>query len=132
MVEWKLSGLLSMWEQKLRHGSPGAIGAGGVVCTGNSIATALADFTQAKQPWKSGVEKRRTIRLQPGSCDSRECDEEGVVKEYVSTGRTSTTRNPAERCTGTETNFRVTVAAHESNSKMAHIFRRLNQTWDVG
>jgi hypothetical protein len=122
-----------MWEQKGRRGGPGPIGAGGVVCAGNSIATALAAFTQGNQPWgKSGVEKRRSVSLQPGSCHSREYDEEGVVKDYVSTGRTSTTRNPAKHCTGTETNFRVTVAAHESNCKMAHIFRRLKQTWDVG
>jgi hypothetical protein len=40
-------------------------------------------------------------------------------------------RNPAGRCTGTETKFRVTVAADESNSKMAHISPP-NLTWDVG
>ncbi len=79
MVEWELSGLSSMWEQNVRRGGPGPIGAGGVVCAGNSIATALAAFTQAKQPWESGVEKRRFISLQPGSCHSREYDEEGVV-----------------------------------------------------
>ena len=52
MVEWKLSRMSSVWERNVRRGGPGPIGAGGVVCTGNSIATALADFTQAKQPWE--------------------------------------------------------------------------------
>jgi hypothetical protein len=37
-----------MWEQKVRRGGPGPIGAGGVVCAGNSIVTALAAFTQGK------------------------------------------------------------------------------------
>jgi hypothetical protein len=52
MVEWELSGLSSMWGQKLRRGGPGPIGAGGLLCAGNSIATALAAFTQGNQPWK--------------------------------------------------------------------------------
>ena len=35
----------------------------------------------------------------------REYKEEDVVKDYVSTGRTLTTRNPAGRCTRTETSL---------------------------
>jgi hypothetical protein len=51
---------------------------------------------------------------------AKKCDEEGkpVVKDYVSTGRTYTTRTHATGCSGTETNLRVTVAAHESNCKI--------------
>ena len=56
MVEWELSGLLSMWEQKLRRGRPRPIDAGGVLCAGNSIATALAALTQEARPGKPGGE----------------------------------------------------------------------------
>ncbi len=37
--------------------------------------------------------------------DHREYNEEDVVKGYVSTGRTFTTRNLAGRCTRTETSL---------------------------
>jgi hypothetical protein len=62
---------------------------------------------------------------------SRECKEEGVVRGYVSTGRTFTTVT-LQHAARDGNEARVTVAAHESNSKMAHIFRRLNLIWCVG
>jgi hypothetical protein len=57
------------------------------------------------QPLETRVEKWRTISLQLGSWYDREYKEEDVVKGYVSTGRTFTTRNPAGSCTRTETSL---------------------------
>jgi hypothetical protein len=51
------------------------------------------------------VEKWRTISLQLGSWYDREYNEENMVKGYVSTGRTFTTRNLAGSCTRTETSL---------------------------
>ena len=47
-------------------------------------------------------------------------DEEGksAMKVYVSTGRTYTDRTLQHGAGGTEMNFRVTVAEHESNCKI--------------
>ena len=54
---------------------------------------------------------------------ANKCDKGGksVVKDYVSTERTYTTRTHATGCSGTETNFRVSVAAHESNCKITSL-----------
>ena len=67
-------------------------------------------------PEKTGVE-RSVFNLEAVTA---RCDKEGksVVMDYVSTRRTYTTRTHATGSSGTETNFRVTVAAHESNCKI--------------
>jgi hypothetical protein len=46
--------------------------------------------------------------------------------------RDATTRKPCGTLRRDGNELRVTVVADESNCKMAQIFRRLSQTWDVG
>ena len=96
------------------------------------LASALPYLDARNQPLETRVEKWRTICLQLGRWSHREHNEADVVKGYVSTGRTFTTRTLQDESQGRKRNFRVKGAADESNSKMAHIFRRLKQTWDVG
>jgi hypothetical protein len=69
------------------------------------LASALPYLNARNQLLETRVEKWRTISLQLGSWNDREYKEEDVVKGYVSTGRTFTTRNPAGRCTRTETSL---------------------------
>jgi len=90
-VEWDLSGLLSVWDKKLRHGGAGiGVAAGDEEAWCVSIIrkpTALAASAQGNQPWGNRGGKRRSISLQPGSWHSRECDEEERGEDYVSTER---------------------------------------------
>jgi hypothetical protein len=69
------------------------------------LASALPYLNARNQPLEIRVEKWRTISLQLGSWYDREYEEEDVVKGYVSTRRTFTTRNPAGSCTRTETSL---------------------------
>jgi hypothetical protein len=86
------------------------------------IAAALATLTQGRNILTSESPGSRNgegsvFNLEAATA---ECDAEGktVVKDYVSTGRTPTTRNPAARCTATVMSIRVTVVARESNCKV--------------
>jgi hypothetical protein len=69
------------------------------------LASALPYLDARTSPWKTRVEKWKMISLQPGSWYDRDTTKEDVVKGYVSTGRTFTTRNPAGLCTGTGTSL---------------------------
>jgi hypothetical protein len=69
------------------------------------LASALPYLDARNQLLETRMEKWRTISLQLGRWSHREYNEEDVVKGYVSTGRTFTTRNPAGRCTRTETSL---------------------------
>jgi hypothetical protein len=69
------------------------------------LASALSYLNARNQLLETRVEKWRTISLQLGSWYDREYNEEDVVKGYVSTGRTFTTRNLAGSCTRTETSL---------------------------
>jgi len=59
------------------------------------LASALPYLDARNQPLETRVEKWRTISLQLGRWSHREYNEADVVKGYVSTGRTFTTRNLA-------------------------------------
>jgi hypothetical protein len=89
-------------EQSSVMAAPGALRA---ALMRKQLASALPYLNARNQLLETRVEKWRTISLQLGSWYDREYNEEDVVKGYVSTGRTFTTRNLAGSCTRTETSL---------------------------
>lgn len=69
---------------------------------------------------QNGVEKRSTVKLQPGSWHSREGGEKQVFD------RENFYHHDPD-ATEVRIEFRVKVVGHESNSKMAHIFVALTR-----
>jgi hypothetical protein len=111
-----------MCEHRLRNCSAGATGHGtalgavGYFCAGARLVQHVNTLPR-KNRGGENIE-RSVFNLE--DVTAKKCDKEGksVVKDYVSTVRTYTTRTRATWCLGTEMNFRVTVAAHESNCKI--------------
>jgi len=79
-------------EQSSVMAAPGALRA---ALMRKQLASALPYLDARNQPLETRVEKWRTISLQLGRWSHREYNEADVVKGYVSTGRTFTTRNLA-------------------------------------
>jgi hypothetical protein len=86
-------------EQSSVMAAPGALRA---ALLRKQLASALPYLNELLE---ARVEKWRTISLQLGRWSHRKYNEEDVVKGYVSTGRTFTTRNLAGSCTRTETSL---------------------------
>ena len=110
-----------MCEYRLRNRSAGtighgtALGAAGYVCA----SARYAHHTKTPNPEKPEC-RILNLSLQLGSCHSKEVRRgrqicgEGLRFD----GENVHHPNPAIWCTGPETNFRVTVAGHESNCKI--------------
>jgi hypothetical protein len=102
MVELEFSGLLSMWEQSSVMAAPGALCAAlyeETTCICTSLPQRMNQPLETR--WRNG--ERSIFNLEAGTTENT--TKEDVVKGYVSTGRTFTTRNPAGRCTRTETSL---------------------------
>jgi hypothetical protein len=93
--------------------------------------TTLAASAQGNQPWETGVGNGdlSVFNLEAGTAES--ATRKNVVRITFRQGD-ATTRKPCGTLRRDGNELRVTVLAHESNCKMAQIFRRRSQTWDVG
>jgi hypothetical protein len=93
--------------------------------------TTLAASAQGNQPWETGVGNGdlSVFNLEAGTAES--ATRKNVVR-ITFRQRDATTRKPCGTLRRDGNELRVTVLAHESNCKMAQIFRRRSQTWDVG
>ena len=86
-----------MWEYRLRNRSAGtighgtALGAAGYVCADASPCYITVEHLTPKKPGVENIE-RSVFNLEAVTAKKRDEEGKSVVKDYVSTGRTYTTR----------------------------------------
>ena len=83
-----------MWNRSSVMAAPGAPGAAEVCALRfprERLAFGLPLLAQKINPWKTKDRETENYQSSTWKPYSRECNEEGVVKGYVSTGRTFTT-----------------------------------------
>src|SRR5271156_6341190 len=109
-----------MCELRLRNHSAGTIGHGTALGAAGYVCARRPLCTHTKTPYPEKPECRiLNLSLQLGSCHSEEVRRGRQIRGegLRFDGENVHHPNPATWCTGTEMNFRVTVAGHESNCK---------------